>query len=409
MPISFSVAGCRRTTGAIAMSSALKKTICGLLACTFVLAFNQYTHTPPAIAITPKAAAPQNLSTVAPPPGDTISVVGADRVFTYGRDVPIIFIGGVPRSGTTLMRVMLDAHPDIRCGEESRVLPRLVGMRNQWYASPREVWRLEAAGLRRDVIDDAVAAFILKVIAQHGEPAPRLCNKDPFMMKSATYLADMFPGAKFLLMVRDGRATVHSVITRGVTISGFDLRSYRQCMARWNLAMLAMHRQCEEVGPTRCMHVYYEQLVLHPETELRKILKFLDVPWHDSVLHHDELIGKKISLSNVERSSDQVIKPVNLDALSNWVGKMPPDVIRDMPVIAPMLQVLHYDPLANPPNYGQPDNWVRRNTEEIEQHKATWAKKASLYVKNPNTGRIKSHKLSQDNTKSFKFRNIQGS
>lgn len=42
-------------------------------------------------------------------------VVGSDRkVYEYNRNMPLIFIGGVPRSGTTLMRAMLDAHPDVR-------------------------------------------------------------------------------------------------------------------------------------------------------------------------------------------------------------------------------------------------------------------------------------------------------
>lgn len=47
------------------------------------------------------------------------------------------------------------------------------------------------------------------------------------------------------------------------------------------------------------MLVYYEQLVLHPETMLRKILSFLDIPWHDSVLHHEQHINKPggVSLS----------------------------------------------------------------------------------------------------------------
>jgi len=56
------------------------------------------------------------------------------------------------------------------------------------------------------------------VIAKHGEPAPRLCNKDPFALKSMVELSKMFPNAKFLLMVRDGRAVVHSIMSRKVLI-----------------------------------------------------------------------------------------------------------------------------------------------------------------------------------------------
>lgn len=42
-------------------------------------------------------------------------VVGSDqKSYPYHRNMPLIFIGGVPRSGTTLMRAMLDAHPEIR-------------------------------------------------------------------------------------------------------------------------------------------------------------------------------------------------------------------------------------------------------------------------------------------------------
>ncbi|KAJ8955124.1 hypothetical protein NQ318_009017 [Aromia moschata] len=61
-----------------------------------------------------------------------------------------------------------------------------------------------------------------------------------------------------------------------------------------------------------------------------------------------------IAFGGVERSSDQVIKPVNLEALTKWVGNIPEEVVRDMADIAPMLSVLGYDPYANPPNYGKP-------------------------------------------------------
>ena len=39
---------------------------------------------------------------------------------------PFIFIGGHPRSGTTLVRAMLDSHNKIRCGEETRIIPRIL-------------------------------------------------------------------------------------------------------------------------------------------------------------------------------------------------------------------------------------------------------------------------------------------
>ncbi|XP_072388377.1 protein-tyrosine sulfotransferase [Diabrotica undecimpunctata] len=304
-------------------------------------------------------------------------VIGNDkRVYEYNRQMPLIFIGGVPRSGTTLMRAMLDAHPDIRCGQETRVIPRLLQMRFHWLKSEKESVRLEQAGITKNVLDSAIAAFTLEIIAKHGEPAPRLCNKDPLTIKMGTYVIDLFPNAKFIFMVRDGRATAHSIISRKVTITGFDLTSYRQCLKKWNTAVEAMNNQCKDLGPDKCLRVPYEQLVLHPREWMKKVLKFLNVSWNDSVLHHEDYINKGIELSKVERSSDQVIKPVNLEALTKWVGKIPEDVVRDMADIAPMLSVLGYDPYANPPNYGQPDAEVAHKTKEIQENKNVWDKKA---------------------------------
>ncbi|XP_023701191.1 protein-tyrosine sulfotransferase 1 isoform X2 [Paramormyrops kingsleyae] len=284
----------------------------------------------------------------------------------YNKDMPLIFIGGVPRSGTTLMRAMLDAHPDVRCGEETRVIPRILAMKQMWSRSGREKMRLDEAGVTDEVLDSAMQAFLLEIIVKHGEPATYLCNKDPFALKSLNYLAKIFPHAKFILMIRDGRASVHSMISRKVTIAGFDLGSYRDCLTKWNRAIETMYTQCLEAAD-KCLPMHYEQLVLHPEKWMRTLLRFLDIPWNDAVLHHEELIGKAggVSLSKVERSTDQVIKPVNVEALSKWVGKIPPDVLRDMPVIAPMLSRLGYDPHANPPNYGRPDPRVLDNTRRI--------------------------------------------
>lgn len=66
------------------------------------------------------------------------------------------------------------------------------------------------------------------------------------------------------------------------------------------------------------------------------------------------LLSFPLCLCRVERSTDQVMKPVNRDALSKWVGQIPADVISEMAEIAPMLARLGYDPQANPPDYTKP-------------------------------------------------------
>ena len=56
----------------------------------------------------------------------TVHTSSDGQEYEYDRYSPIIFIGGVPRSGTTLMRVMLDAHPEVRCGEETHLVPEIL-------------------------------------------------------------------------------------------------------------------------------------------------------------------------------------------------------------------------------------------------------------------------------------------
>ncbi|KAG8173134.1 hypothetical protein JTE90_015388, partial [Oedothorax gibbosus] len=146
---------------------------------------------------------------------------------------------------------------------------------------------------------------------------------------------------------------------------------------QWSSAMSAMYSQCLSLGSDICMPVHYEQVVLQPKPWMESILKFLDIPWNDSVLHHEQLVDKPggISISKLERSSDQVIKPINIEALTKRVGQIPEDVVRDMASVAPMLLTLGYDPNANPPDYGKPDALVLNNTKFINKNKEMYAAK----------------------------------
>merc|ERR1712243_255262 len=78
-------------------------------------------------------------------------------------------------------------------------------------------------------------------------------------------------------------------------------------------------------------------------------------------VHHEKYINKPggVRVSNVERSSDQIIKPINVDALTSWVGFYDQDLLDDMDAVAPMLRKFGYDPDDSNPIYGVPDGEVK--------------------------------------------------
>ena len=105
------------------------------------------------------------------------------------------------------------------------------------------------------------------------------------------------------------------------------------------------------------------------------ILDYLDFPWDEDVLSHHLKINKPggVRVFAAERSSDQIVKPVNAEAcIAQWVGTYPQDVLEEMNEIAPMLKMFGYDPLTNPPNYGTPDMKVLHNTKDVLQNKDIW-------------------------------------
>lgn len=52
-----------------------------------------------------------------------------------------------------------------------------------------------------------------------------------------------------------------------------------------------MLNECDLVGPN-CLKVRYESLVLRPREQLQRILNFLDLPWSENVMHHEEFVDK---------------------------------------------------------------------------------------------------------------------
>ena len=82
-----------------------------------------------------------------------------------------------------------------------------------------------------------------------------------------------------------------------------------------------------------------------------------------------------VCVIRVERSTDQVIKPINIEALSRWAASVPSDVRRDIDKLAPMLQRLGYDSHAYPPKYDTADEMVVKNTYLVRHNMQYWNNK----------------------------------
>lgn len=108
------------------------------------------------------------------------------------------------------MRVLLDVHPKVRCGPETRILPRF--FRAIDIRTSVERWRVNAANVNERVLDAATVSFFHEIIRRVGDDAERLCIKDPFIDLSIPIIMRIFPNSKFLFMVRDGRAVANSVV-----------------------------------------------------------------------------------------------------------------------------------------------------------------------------------------------------
>jgi hypothetical protein len=189
-----------------------------------------------------------------------------------------IFIVGCQRSGTTLMRLILDAHPAISIGPESRFLDDLAKVTGE------DWWRLEPYGFPKSYFHAAFAQmfsdFHVGYAQRRGKQ--RWGDKSPRYTMHIPFLNDLFPACQVIHVIRDGRDVVTSHRERWGYASAY------KATAKWQRYIEAARAAGKELGPGRFAEVRYEALVAEPEPELRRLLAFLGEDWDDAVLHHED-------------------------------------------------------------------------------------------------------------------------
>jgi Sulfotransferase family len=227
---------------------------------------------------------------------------------------PYVFIVGCPRSGTTLLRRIVDAHPDIAITNETHwivqllegehaasadtpvtpeLLARLLSHR-RFRRLKLDPHRLESLVARDEPV--SYATLVTAVYDLYGEIRRKrlVGDKTPRYVRHIPTLHGLWPQAKFVHLIRDGRDVCVSVRnwdkeTRFVTsVSSFD-EDPVSTIALWWEQLVRLGREAGEEVPARLYHeIRYEKLVADPPEECRKLCDFLNISYDERMLRFHE-------------------------------------------------------------------------------------------------------------------------
>jgi Sulfotransferase family len=208
----------------------------------------------------------------------------------------LFFIGAHPKSGTTWLQVMLNAHPEISCSGEGHFINRFaplletaVKTHNQLIARKngsifREFQPFPLFGQQEFAYLMASAISLMLMRATDYQHVRVLGEKTPDNVLHFLQLAAIFPRAKFLHVLRDGRDCVVSTWFHNLRVNPEEtqrrykgLPDFIAFMAKsWN-TYVDRGLRFQAAYPDRCLTVRYEDLVANPRDSMRRVFRFLAV------------------------------------------------------------------------------------------------------------------------------------
>jgi tetratricopeptide (TPR) repeat protein len=224
-----------------------------------------------------------------------------------------IFIVGFPRSGTTLLEQVLDAHPLLQSMDEQPFLLRaVVEVTNRGIGYPAELGKLTQAALQ----DIRVHYWDRARERARLLPGRRLVDKNPLNMILLPLIRRLFPNARIILTIRHPCDTVLSCFLQhfrsDLALLCRDLptvaKSYSRAFGFWYSQLPLLRPSSYELR--------YEQLAADFATEVEKLSVFLELPWHQAMLAPGEHARSKGFIGTP--SYAQVIEPVSNRSVGRW-------------------------------------------------------------------------------------------
>ncbi len=187
---------------------------------------------------------------------------------------PPIFLVGCPRSGTTMLRQILDSHPAISCGPETRFLWGMRGIEERNWSS------LAGFGLTIDEWHGQVRELFESLHGRYAQSQGKVrwADKSPDYALMLDYVEALYPECQVVHLVRDPNDVIQS------WIHFYGARSVRRAAHSWVRYVRAAHEYARSREAHRALEVRYEDLVGDPEQTLGQLFDWLGEPWQEEVL-----------------------------------------------------------------------------------------------------------------------------
>jgi hypothetical protein len=252
-------------------------------------------------------------------------------------DGPPFFIVGVDRSGTTMVRLVLDRGP-VAIPPESMFLVDFAPVRRRGGLEDRRaaeaflgrVWEhprvrlwgvtgeppplptgLSHEGAYRFAVEAPFRAYAAL------EAKERWADKTPFYLAHVDELAAVWPEARFVVVVRDGRDVALSL--HRVPFGPNNAWAAARFWARG----IRLGLEAEARHPGRVISVRYEDVVARPSEELGRVAAFVGLPWDEGMLAIERTDPGKLLLGGGGWFTN-VWAGINASAAGKWRREMPP-------------------------------------------------------------------------------------
>lgn len=288
------------------------------------------------------------------------------------------FFVGCGRSGTTLLRAIFDSHPDLTIPNESRFIPTLASRRHRYegHEGPAAVhafvddlcatpwfehWGLPEPLVRSTLLSsswrgfpDAVRALFQLQAKVAGKS--RYGDKSPGYVMHLRMLAELFPEARFIHLIRDGRD-----VALGYQAADFGPDRVGELALHWRLRVARGRRAGQALGPERYREVHYEDLVASSEHLVRELCDFIQLDFDPCMLEYHRRAAAVVQHDRAPQHHRNLFLPPT-PGLRDWRTQMEAE---DQAVFSLLAGQLLTD-------LGYQSSPVRPTTRAVRSAAATW-------------------------------------